>query len=49
MPNTPVYLDPGLPPRERAAALLAELSPEEKLAQLGCIFPLGDDYADINK
>ena len=49
MPNTPVYLDPALPPRERAAALLAELSPEEKLAQLGCIFPLGDDYADINK
>ena len=49
MEATPRYLDPARPPEERAAGLLAQLSPEEKLAQLGCIFPLGEDYTDIEK
>ena len=46
MPNQPIYLDPARSPKERAQDLLKELSLEEKLAQLNCIFPLGDEYGD---
>ena len=46
MPNQPIYLDPTRSPKERAQDLLKELSLEEKLAQLNCIFPLGDEYGD---
>ena len=49
MKTTPLYLDSARSPHERAAALLAEMSAEEKLAQLGCIFPLGEDYTDLDK
>lgn len=43
------YLDSNNPPQERAAALLAELSLEEKLAQVNCIFPFGESYDDMDK
>ena len=46
MPNQPIYLDVARSPKERAQDLLKELSLEEKLAQLNCIFPLGDEYGD---
>lgn len=46
MPNQPIYLDAARSPKERAQDLLKELSLEEKLAQLNCIFPLGDEYGD---
>lgn len=46
MPNQSIYLDPARSPEERAQDLLKELSLEEKLAQLNCIFPLGDEYGD---
>ncbi len=44
----PVWKDPARTPEERAADLLSDLSLEEKLAQLGCIFPFGEDFTDIN-
>ena len=46
MQNQSIYLDPARSPEERAQDLLKELSLEEKLAQLNCIFPLGDEYGD---
>ena len=36
------YHDKNRAPKERAALLLAELSLEEKMAQLSCIFPFGE-------
>lgn len=36
-------------PQERAAALLMELSLAEKMAQVNCIFPFGESYADMEK
>ena len=33
------YQEPGRSPEERAALLLTELSLDEKMAQLGCVFP----------
>ena len=42
------YLDSNKTPQERAAALLAELSLDEKMAQVNCIFPFGETYtADL--
>ena len=35
------YMNTNLTPRQRAQALLAQLSMEEKIAQLGCVFPRG--------
>lgn len=43
------YLDINKTPQERAAALLAQLSPEEKMAQVNCIFPFGETYDDMEK
>lgn len=42
------YLNTKLDPRERAKALLAELSLDEKMAQVGCIFPFGETYKDLD-
>lgn len=42
------YEDQMKLPQERAAALLAELSPEEKMAQLGCVFPFGENAQDFD-
>ncbi len=43
------YQDSGRPPQERAAALLAELSLDEKMAQVHCVFPFGETYDDMEK
>lgn len=43
------YLDMSKTPQERAAALLMELSLAEKMAQVNCIFPFGESYADMEK
>lgn len=43
------YLDCNQTPQERAAALLAELSLDEKMAQVNCIFPFGENFEDMEK
>ena len=43
------YLDCNETPQERAAALLAELSLDEKMAQVNCIFPFGENFEDMDK
>ena len=43
------YLDSNKTPQERAAALLEELSLDEKMAQVNCIFPFGGMYTDMEK
>lgn len=43
------YLDKTKTPQDRAAALLAELSLNEKMAQVNCIFPFGEMYEDMEK
>lgn len=40
------YSDRTLSPKKRAEALLEEMSLEEKMAQVNCIFPFGEDYTD---
>ena len=34
-------------PERRAEKLLGELSLEEKMAQISCIFPFGETYGDM--
>ena len=43
------YLDKTKTPQDRAAALLAELSLDEKMAQVNCVFPFGEIYQDMEK
>ena len=43
------YLDCNQTPQKRAAALLAELSLDEKMAQVNCIFPFGENFEDMDK
>ncbi len=43
------YLDQTFTAEERAQALLEELSLEEKMAQVNCIFPFGKEYLDYRK
>ena len=43
------YLDCNQTLQERAAALLAELSLDEKMAQVNCIFPFGENFEDMEK
>ena len=38
----------ALSPSARAKLLLAELSHDEKMAQLGCVFPFGENAQDFN-
>lgn len=42
------YLDPALPAKERAKSLLEELSLDEKMAQVNCIFPFQDTFEDMD-
>lgn len=42
------YLNLSLSPKERARLLLDELSLDEKLAQLGCVFPFGERAQDMD-
>lgn len=43
-----IYLDASKDPKERAAALLEELSLEEKMAQVSCVFPFDSVYRDFD-
>lgn len=44
-----IYTDITKSPAERAQALLDDMTLEEKMAQLGCVFPLGDGYDDMEQ
>lgn len=43
------YKDPEYEPWERAKALLEELTLEEKMAQVNCVFPFGEQYDDFEQ
>lgn len=43
------YRDIRKSPKERAQELLAELTLDEKMAQLTCIFPFGDSFDDMER
>ncbi|MBD5525576.1 MAG: beta-glucosidase [Lachnospiraceae bacterium] len=43
------YLDETKTPQDRATALLAEMSLDEKMAQVNCVFPFGEMYEDMEK
>lgn len=43
------HLDTNKTPQERAAVLLAELSLDEKMAQVSCVFPFGEIYDDMER
>ena len=43
------YMDTALPPKERAKALLEELSLEEKVAQLNCVCIFSEEGTDPEK
>ena len=43
------YTDTTKSPEKRAQALLEEMTLDEKMAQLGCIFPFGDSYDDMGQ
>ncbi len=43
------YRDITKSPKERARELLAELTLDEKMAQLTCIFPFGDSFDDMEQ
>lgn len=43
------YMDRTLPPKERAKLLLEDLSLDEKMAQVNCIFPFQDTFQDMEK
>ena len=40
--------DPALSPEIRATTLLSELTLDEKMAQVGCIFPFGEKAQDMD-
>ena len=42
------YQDNALSPEERAEALLRDLSLDEKMAQVGCMFPFGELAQDMD-
>ena len=42
------YMDAALPAQERAKALLQELTLDEKMAQINCIFPFDKRYLDFD-
>ncbi len=46
--NSSVWKNKALRPEDRAQALLEELSLDEKLAQVGCVFPLNERYQDLD-
>ena len=43
------YTDTTKSPEKRARALLEEMTLDEKMAQLGCIFPFGASYDDMEQ
>ncbi len=42
------YKDTALPPRQRAATLLREMTLDEKMAQINCVFPFDKNYLDFD-
>ena len=42
------YLNPSLPPEDRAAALLEEMSLDEKMAQVNSVFPFEQIAQDFD-
>lgn len=44
-----IYQDPAYTPEERAKALLEEMTLEEKMAQVNCVFPFGEQYDDLEQ
>ena len=45
--NSKIWNNKSLCPAERAKALLGEMSLDEKMAQLGCVFPFGENAQDF--
>ena len=45
--NSKIWNNKSLCPAERAKALLGEMSLDEKMAQLGCVFPFGENASDF--
>ena len=43
------YLNTDLSPKERAEDLLGKMSLEEKMGQVNCLFPYGDNWEVIEK
>ena len=43
------YLNSVLSPKERAEDLLRKMSLEEKMAQVNCLFPWGDNWENLKK
>ena len=43
------YLNTALSPKERAEDLLRKMSLEEKMAQVNCLFPWGDNWENLKK
>lgn len=43
------YMDPALTPQERAEDLLSKMSLDEKMGQVNCLFPLGDNYGALSE
>lgn len=41
-----IYKSSGYAPEKRAKALLEEMTLEEKMAQVNCVFPFGEQYMD---
>ena len=41
------YKDKALPPKQRAADLLKRMSLDEKMAQVNCLFPYGDNEEQL--
>ncbi len=41
-----IYKNPAYTPKKRAEALLGEMTLEEKMAQVNCVFPFGEQYND---
>ncbi|MCI9442416.1 MAG: beta-glucosidase [Ruminococcus sp.] len=41
-----IYKNSGCAPEKRAKALLEEMTLEEKMAQVNCVFPFGEQYKD---
>lgn len=46
--NSQIWHNKTLSPVERAEALLTQLSLDEKMAQLGCVFPFGEKAQDFD-
>ena len=43
------YMNVGLSPKERAQDLLSKMSIDEKMGQVNCLFPYGDNWAQVEE